>query len=396
MNILQINSGDQGGGACVVSWNIKKISEKFGHNLPMFVVDKRSTDSDVFVIPHHKFQIYLSYILSNDIDLYGTDYILETEEFKKADIVHCHNLHDYYFNIKTLEKIAKIKPVVWTLHDMWAITSHCAHAYDGEVKNGFFECPSLKTPPRLTWNNEKYLCWRKGSVYKKSKLNIVAPSLWMKNKIQQSILQDKPISIINNGVDISIYKPLDKKESREELNIPLEKKIILYVANGGVDNIWKGWEYVKNLALKYKNNQEVIFLCVGGHKNEKFSNENIIYIPFVSDQNIMAKYYSSADLLLFSSPAESFGLVLVEALACGTPVVCFEVGVVSEIIEHKKNGYIAKYGDVDDLKNGIEYIFSLKKEEIVKNKEDMIKLVANKFSAQIMVEKYLQLYQSLL
>jgi len=395
MNILQINSGDQGGGACVVSWYIKKILEEFGHNTPMFVVDKRSADENVLVIPHNKFQIYLSYILSNDIDFYGTDYILKTKEFKTADVVHCHNLHDYFFNIKTLEKISKLKPVIWTLHDMWAITSHCAHAYDGSVKNGFFVCPSLKTPPRLTWNNERYLCWKKSVVYKKSKFHIVVPSLWMKNKIQQSILKDKPISVIHNGVDTFIFKLLNKENCRKELHLPTEKKIILYVANGGKNNIWKGWNYVKEIAKRYENNKEIIFLCVGGREDKKHTDQNILYIPFVSEPNNMAQYYSAADILLFPSLAESFGLVLVESLACGTPVVSFEVGIVSEIVTHKKNGYVAKYRDIDDLVNGLDYFLSLSEEEIIQNRKNMIELVKNNFDKNMMVEKYFKLYQAL-
>jgi len=119
--------------------------------MPMFVSEKKSHKTDVFEIPrqiHRYFQI----LLSNDIDYSKTDWILDTKEFKEADVVHLHNLHSWFFNLKTLEKISKLKPVIWTLHDMWAITPHCAHSYECELKDGFYQCPSLSSYPRIAWH----------------------------------------------------------------------------------------------------------------------------------------------------------------------------------------------------------------------------------------------------
>src|SRR3989344_38401 len=119
MKILQIGTIDKAGGAAQVSWDLKTELEKRGHFVSMFVQDKVSQDKNVFKIPPtFPKQGIVSRILANDIDFYNTDYILKTQEFKEADIIHCHNLHGYFFKLDTLWKLSEKKPVVWTLHDM--------------------------------------------------------------------------------------------------------------------------------------------------------------------------------------------------------------------------------------------------------------------------------------
>src|SRR3989338_4442165 len=170
MRILQINTIDKRGGAAKVSYSLKKELEKRGHETSMFVGRKYSDEKNIKLLNDvssfsNKVRRKLSYWLANDIDVFFSDHILKTEEFKKADIVHCHNLHSNYFNLRTLEKISRIKPAIWTFHDMWPITAHCAHSFDGNLKkNGFFACPSLDIPPAIAWHNEKYLEKRKNKI----------------------------------------------------------------------------------------------------------------------------------------------------------------------------------------------------------------------------------------
>lgn len=392
MNILQIGTIDNVGGAASISWSLKKKLEEKGYIMPMFVSDKKSDNKDVFIIPQtlHK---YFQILLSNDIDYSKTDWILGTKEFKEADVVHLHNIHGWFFNLKTLEKISKLKPVVWTLHDMWAITPHCAHSYNCKLKDGFYHCPSLNSYPRITWHNEKYLSWRKKSIYKNSNFNIVVPSLWLKDKVEESVLNDKEIDLIYNGIDENIFKILDKKEAQKELGIPLDRKVILFLSDGGRKNEFKGWNFIESVINKYKEDRNILFICVGGEENgidPKYS--NLLYVSRVSDKTILSKYFSASDAFLYPSLADNCPLVILEAMACGIPIVTFNTGGIPELVKHLENGYIAKYKDSDDLIKGISYILNLDSEEINRIKiASRLKLVSN-FTVEKMVNQYEELY----
>ena len=391
---MQISTFDNKGGAAKIAWTLKQELEKRNHKTSMFVAHKLSTSNNVYQIPNRFTNRLLSIALASDLDFFQSDDILKTEEYKKADIVHCHNLHGYYFNFTTLQKMAKEKPVVWTLHDMWAITPHCAHAFDGPLKKGFYQCPSRNIYPSILWPNEKYLQWRKKHVYESIKFNVVVPSHWLKRKIKASILGNQHISLIYNGIDSAIFKKYPQREIRKKLSLPLDKKIITFIAQGGKGNPWKGWEYIENIISHCRWNKKILFLCIGG--NKKFNDENIKHIPYVFDELLLAQYYSISDLFLLTSLAENFPVVVLEAMACGVPVVSFDVGGVKEAVLHKENGYIAKYKDTKDLVRGINYISGLNKEELEIMSLNSIKRVKKYFTLETMIDNYLNLYRSLI
>ena len=425
LNILKINTNDKKGGAANVAYSIKAGLEKYGHTVNMFVKQKYSNDKNVFVIKQSSKTIGIlsslskkilrkdipSYLrnrirswIANDIDFFYSNYILKTKEFKKADIIHCHNLHGNYFNLKLLQKISKIKPIVWTLHDMWAITGHCAWAFTENWKKkcnkwqmGCKQCPNLIMYSALKWDSSGYLWNKKKNIYENSKLNIVVPSVWLKRKIEKSILKNQNIYLIYNGIDNSIFKKYDKLESIKKFNLPTNKKIITFLSNKGKCNIQKGWSYTKKIINHYKNNKNILFLCIGGKKeDEQFNSDNIKFISYIADKTLVAQYYSVSDIFLLTSLAENFPLVILEAMACGTPIVSFDVGGVKEAVIHKQNGYIAEYKNTDDLINGIEYIFKLNDDEINKMSENSIQRVKENFTLDIMINNYLKLYNKIL
>ncbi len=396
MNILTINTLDRKGGAAEVAWSIKTELEKKGHLINLLVGRKNSDDDLVKVIPYNRVMGRLAYFAATDIDFWMSDKILDMEEFRVADVVHCHNLHGNYFKLATLEKMAKLKPVIWTFHDMWPITPHCAHAFDGKVREGFFQCPSLDTYQKILWHNEKYLSRKKRIIYDNSSFHVVVPSLWLKEKVSQSVLSEKPIHLIPNGIDTSVFFKRDKSACRKKHNLPQNKKIILFVAAGGKNNEWKGWEYTEAVISHFQKKEECVLVCIGGDKSEKKASNEIIYIPYVEDKNILAEYFSSADVFLFTSIAENLPLVVLEAMGAGTPVVSFDVGGVKEVVTHKKNGYIAEYKNADDLIRGVEYIFSLPTNELQEMSDQSAQKVKDNFSMKIMVDKYLELYKSII
>lgn len=395
MNILFIGTTDILGGAAKVSWTLKEALEASGDTASMFVADKRSQDNRVKIIPRSRWRKYANLFLAND-SVFKTDWLLEMPEYKQADIIHAHNLHGRFFNLNTLAKMAKEKPVVWTLHDEWAITPHCAYTLEGEeMRNGLFVCPSKNTQPRIIWDNTKKLAEDKLTVYKDARFNLVTPCHWLKNKVEKTALGQQSLTVIPNGIDTNVFKPSDQKEARQLLGLPLDKKIILFLAVAGSANTWKGWTYTKAVIDQYQNRTDILFLNVGNFIDVP-KQGNIEYRRHVADPAELALYYSATDALLFTSIAENFPLVILEAMSCGLPIVSFQVGGVGEALKHQEHGYLAKYRDAADLKIGLDWILNLNEADKNLLTERSRATVQQFFMVEKMTENYFQLYHSLL
>ncbi|PIY93593.1 MAG: hypothetical protein COY69_00830 [Candidatus Magasanikbacteria bacterium CG_4_10_14_0_8_um_filter_32_14] len=393
MKILQISPTDNViGGATGLAMDLKSCLENNNIQSPMFVGKKFSDLIDIKEIPKNIFNKAVSFLLASDLDYFQSDIILSSKDFYEANLVHCHNLHGWYFKLETLRKIAQLKPVVWTLHDMWAITPHCSHSFSDKQKDGFYLCSNKNIYPGILWHNERYLMKKKRFIYENNKFNIVVPSLWLKEKVEKSVLKDQKITLINNGVDVDIFKKYNTKDVRREFNLPFEKKIVLVMSFAGKDNPFKGWSYVEKIIERFINNKDVTFVCIG----DGLDSERVKYLPLTRDRNVMSKYYSLANVLLYTSLAENFPLVILEAMSCGLPIVSFDVGGIGEVLIDRVNGYLADYKSLSDLENGLMFILNMplmRLDKMVNNSEEVIR---EKYTLQIMTQKYIDLYKSCL
>lgn len=395
MNILQISATDNKiGGASGVALKIKSGLEKRHIPNSLFCGLKNSNAANIFKIPKVKMDKVKSFLLANDMSFFKTDYILETKEFEEADIIHCHNLHGWYFNLETLEKMSKKKPVVWTFHDMWPVTPHCAHSFEENIENGFYKCPNLKIYPSLLWHNEKKLMDIKRKVYDNSTFHIVVPSLWLKDKLKGTVLENEPTSLIYNGIDPQAYTRKDKTKCRVKLGLPVDKKIILFISIDKIKTAFKGGEYFLKIAEEFSNDDSVAFVCLGGNTNEKVN--NVTYVQKTADEDTLSSYFSAADILLYPSTADNFPLVILEAMSCGLPIVSFDTGGIKEAVIDKVNGYIAKYKDLNDLLSGVRYILNMNAENREKISSNSRDRVIKYFSLEKMISEYLTLYESLI
>jgi len=406
-NVLVIGTSDVIGGAAKVSQDVALGVKKYGYE-SRFLVGHRSSNSNKVeeldrnllltkalkwtgfdlrnILGHAR-----AYLLSNDIDFGAGEDILNHKWFNEADIVHLHNLHGNFFKLATLEKIAKEKPTVWTLHDGWAITSHCAHCFDCKnYNNGKHFTSGIGRYQAVLWNNSEYLWSKKKEIYKNCNLNIVTPSLWLKKRLDGSILSGKRVHLINNGVRTSVFRPGSKSRARKLLGLPENKKIVLYIANGGRRNPFKGWEYFKYVADCFKDRKDIVFVTI--FSGEEGWKDNILNVGYVADPQKMSIYYQASDLFLFTSLAENFPLVTLEAMSSGLPIVSFDVGGVSEQVTHKKNGYVAEYKNRTDLIKGVYFILELDKNRILKMNRENRKKAVKKYSIQIMSTSYAKLY----
>ena len=403
MKILHINTVLSQGGAALLMQLLAKNLEQ-NHGVEQYFTVQRNLGKEsknIFKISG-KTSVFgyrkLSRILSEQGFLYRflpieSKFILKTAGEISPDIIHLHNIHGGYFQTDLLPKLSKIAPVVWTFHDMFPITGHCAYSFECEKwKSGCGSCERLDIYPSITKDRTKFLWKYKNKIFNSADFTIVTPSLWLKKCVEESFLKNKDIRLIYNGIDLENFKKTDKTEARKELKLPENKKILLFSANGGVKNPFKGGEFVFEAFEKLKNRSNIIFLNIGGEGGQ--NSENWQDFGYVNDPKTMAKLYSAADIYLFPTLADNCPLTAIESLACGLPVVTFETGGVPEIVENGISGLVVEYKNGEKLVNALEKL--LNDDELREKMAENTVNTSKKFSSERMALEYLQLYEELL
>lgn len=307
-----------------------------------------------------KFDLYTHIALSRITDKAGFYSKLATAKLIKQikqydpDIIHLHNIHGYYINIKMLfEYLAESnKKVVWTLHDCWSFTGHCAH-FDlincTKWKTGCFACPQKNTyPSSYLFDNSKKNYEKKKSLFTNVKnMTIVTPSAWLANLAKQSFLNKYPIKVINNGINLSSFKP-SPSDFKEKYNI-CGKHIVLGVASSWSEK--KGLNDFAKLSSMLGENYKIILVGVSDTQKELLP-KNIICIPKTNSIKELAEIYTAADVFVNLSYEDVFSTVNLEALACGTPVITYKSGGNPECI-NETCGIAVSRGDLDAAKEKI-------------------------------------------
>jgi glycosyltransferase involved in cell wall biosynthesis len=195
---------------------------------------------------------------------------------QKPDLLHCHNLHGDYFDLRILPFLSQKVPTILTLHDAWLLSGHCAHSFECDRwKYGCGNCPDLTIPPAIKKDATAYNWQRKKEIYQQSKLYVATPSQWLMNKVNESILTEGIIKsrVIPNGIDLSIFCPQNKQQVRNNLQLPQDSKIILFTANGIRKNPWKDYETMSKavgLVAQKLEGENILFLALGeASKTEK-------------------------------------------------------------------------------------------------------------------------------
>jgi Glycosyltransferase len=402
MKILFISTADIKGGAALLANNLSGLLiEKHGAEINFLVSEKFSNKNNV-IATRSKPVWFLEKCFSKFSDLFGFQYyfipissskILKYASGFEPDLIHLHNIHGGYFQTNLLPKLSKIAPIVWTFHDMFPITGHCAHSFECEKwKTGCGNCERLDIYPSIKKDRTSALWNYKNKIYNLADFTIVTPSLWLKKCVEQSFLKNKDIRLIYNGIDLENFTKADKSEARKALKLPKDKKIVLFSANGGVKNPFKGGEFVFQSFKQLKNRNDILFLNIGGESGQ--NSENWLDFGYVKETNTMAMLYSAADIYLFPTLAETFGMTIVEAMSCGLPVVTFETGGVPEIVENNKTGFIVEYKNVEMLTSALEKLlddYNLRE----KMSENAVE-ASKKFAKEKMADEYFELYKELL
>ena len=356
---------------------------------------KASFAGDVFTFslqqakPSYKFRFSLA--------AYGSG-IHHEKEILSADIIHIHWINHGFLSLEGLKKIFALnKPVVWTLHDMWPFTGGCHYSagcdhFISQCGNCFYLREAA--PHDVSFKIKE----KKEQIFSGKNMASAACSNWLADTARTSAIgRHMPVLNIPNPIDTEKFRPLDKAAIKREYDLSPEKKIILFGA-ANINEERKGLNYLVAALqlLKKQSKQDIEILIIG--KNKGFDES---LIPFkvhmlgkISDEAEMVRVYNLADIFVLPSLEDNLPNMVMEALACGTPVTAFDTGGLSDLITHQNNGYLAKYKSAEDLCKGMNWI--LENSEEYHLPENSREKVLSCFSNQVVAQQYFKLYETLL
>lgn len=340
---------------------------------------------------------WIHVIVNTLFDMQGSASIYHTKKMIRRlreidpDIIHLHNLHGYYLNLPILFRYLNEEyngKVFWTFHDCWPITGHCPYFVTAKCekwKSGCYQCANKKSYPisyGLDRSKENFT-WKKKTFTKIEDLTIICPSDWVKQTVKQSFLKDKNVVVVSNGIDPNIFYPRTETTALEKYGIPDDKKIIL-----GVASIWeprKGLNDFLELAKMLGDNYRIVLVGLSKNQKEKLL-ANIIGILRTENREELAQIYTRADVFINPSWEETFSLVTVEAMACGTPVIAMRSSAVQELV-NEENGVLLDGNSVEEYMEAIRYL------ENHKLKREVVQSTVKNYTVDNMTKRIVELYK---
>lgn len=426
LRILQVNTSDAGGGAERISHGLFRGFRNRGHRSWLAVGRKVGSEDGLLQIPHTEGWIdaachavgdllggkarSLLHRLGRPQRLWNWWRGIEDFHFpgtsqlpylppERPDLLHCHNLHGHYFDLRALPGLSRMMPVVITLHDAWMLSGHCAHSLSCDRwRTGCGSCPDLSIPPAIRRDATAENWRRKQAIYASSRLFLTTPCRWLMARVQDSMLAPGVVAgrVIPNGVDLSLFKPGDRAAVRRELGIHLDAEVLLFTANGIRQNTWKDYRTLRKAVARLAEKRPVLFLALGeSAPSERIGLGEIRFVPFEADARAVARYYQAADIYVHAAAADTFPTTVLEALACGIPVVATAVGGIPEQVRDGESGFLVPQGDAEAIASALERL--LGDLEVRSRMGEAASVDAReRFDAENQVTQYLDWYREVL
>ncbi|HHK8510084.1 TPA: glycosyltransferase [Vibrio parahaemolyticus] len=311
---------------------------------------------------------------------------------QNPDIYHLHNIHGYYLNYPMLFDFLKRenKPVVWTLHDCWSFTGHCAYFDYAQCEKWKIQCqscPEKSSYPKslLKDNSSRNYSLKKEVFNTLNNLTIVTPSQWLKRRVAESFLREHKVEVIPNGINLDVFKPR-QSDIRNRLNLSEDKLVVL-----GVANIWERRKGLDDfLKIAQAVGEKAQFVIVGLDSNQlKNLPSNVVGLERTSSVDELVELYSAADIYLNTTLEDNFPTTNLESLACGTFGITYDTGGSSEAYT-SETGYVVDKGDTQAI---IEYLLSIVKDGITGNNKDCFIHAQERYSHSKSANGYLRLYK---
>jgi glycosyltransferase involved in cell wall biosynthesis len=413
LKVLHINTNDLEGGAARASYRLHRGLQDIGITSEMLV--QRQTSDDLSVISPATAMEKAIAKMRPTLDrlpcfLYADrqksfysiqwfpDRLASRVNFLAPDIINLHWINAGFLQIETLTRFSQ--PVVWTLHDMWAFTGGCH--YSGECDRYTHSCGACPQLGSIRERDLSRLVWqRKARSWKDLALTIVTPSRWLAEQSQKSsLLQNFRVEVIPNGIDIRRYKPLDRNLAREILGLPQDKQIVLFGAMSPTGEHRKGFHLFLPALQRLSQSEswqgrlELAILGTSRSPDSPDFNFKAHYLGRLGDDISLALVYAAADVFVAPSLQDNLPNTVLEALACGTPCVTFNIGGMPDMIDHKKNGYLVEPFNIEEFAHGIAWVLE-DRERSEKLQESSRQKVVEKFTLELQANRYLALYEEL-
>jgi glycosyltransferase involved in cell wall biosynthesis len=314
------------------------------------------------------------------------------------DIVHLFWINAGFMRIETLQKLQS--PIIWTLHDMWPFTGGCH--YDeacGKFRQDCGACPVLHS--RCERDLSRRILLRKREAWKETPITVVATSRWLADMARSSSLfNDRRIEIIPNGLDTEKFKPLNKRDARYALNLPQDKKLILFSAFRATSDKRKGSQHLmpaleRMAADGWAEKAELLMIGASSPQDPPDLGMKVHYMGYLQDEISQVLLYSAADATIAPSVQENLSNTVMESLACGTPAIAFDIGGMPDMIDHRANGYLARPFDSADLAEGIKWVLGNEERHASLSSQSR-RSVLERFALDRVAGRYLALYSSVL
>lgn len=399
MKLLQINATVNTGSTGRIVENIGELVTNQGWESIIAYGRNANQSSSKIIKIGNKVDQAVHLLHTRIFDTHGFHSKKSTGRFLKSiknynpDIIHLHNLHGYYLNIELLFDFLKNinKPVIWTFHDCWPFTGHCCYyerARCMKWKTECHHCPlQFLYPESKIFDNSRINYHKKRKIFNSlDNLTIVTVSEWLTSQVKQSFLQNYPIKTIYNGIDLEIFKPKNQEKLKQNLGYS-NRKIILGVANEWSSG--KGLDKFIKLSTLIDENTAIILIGLSAHQTKSLP-PNIIGLQKTSNIHQLADYYAMADVFISPSIAETFGMVVAEAMASGTPCIVNNSSALPELVDETV-GYI--------VENNVEAYLDASKKILKRGKKAYtlsLKEKSRKFDIQNQLKSYYNLYLSVI
>lgn len=407
MNILHISNTDLAGGRFTGFYMQNLLSNKY--SVEMAVWDKTAKYSHVHQIPPgNPVMRFVANVVMKVGGRLGLDgltgsggWLLPSRDyFKRANVVHLHLIHNSSnFSILSLPMLSRRKPVVWTIHDPWAITGGCEHSF--ECDRWMTGCAQRCPHPRrrsLLRHYMPYLHWRiKLWAYRRSNVTLVVASKWMRDRVAQSpLMKHFPCHLIPFGIDLAVFKQKNKIECRKNLGIPSNHKVIAFRDVGLKSDRFKGgWWLMEALKIYEPKEPTTLLIIEDGKAFRALLGKYSILLTGWIDGGELVDVLAAADIFLMPSIQETFGLMAVEAMACGTPVVVFDGTSLPDVIKAPLGGLAVPSRDSAALAEAIKLL--LDDDELrVRLGKQARQIAEREYSSSLYVERHISLYEEVI
>ncbi|MCH5174828.1 MAG: glycosyltransferase family 4 protein [Prevotellaceae bacterium] len=412
MRVLIINTSERIGGAAIAANRLMDALKKNGVKALMLVRDKQTDRLTVHSVsggwrqPINFLWERLCIFIANrfsrrqlfltDIANTGTD-VTKLSEFQRADVVHLHWVNQGFLSLSVINKILHSgKKVVVTMHDQWYFTGVCH--YSGECEKYMDLCHDCKLMRgRLLGDMAKKVFLQKQRIYKDSRITFVGCSRWMAGMAERSRLATgQRVVSIPNAIDTKVFCPTDKMLARQTLQLPTDKRLLLFGCQRITDER-KGFHFlvealqrVKQMRPELAKDMEIV--VVGGEAESVRSQVpfDIMPISYVSDTEKMVALYNAVDIYVTPSLQDNLPNTIMESMACGIPCIGFNVGGIAEMIDHKHNGYVAEHRNAQDFADGIMWTLSADYDALSRHARQK---ALETYSENIVARQYIQIYE---